>query len=253
MENLNIKKIHLRETIWRTIMKYEVILFDADETLFDFKKSERESFKNAMLEFGISYDEAYHLPIYQEINTAIWQEFEQGLITQKALKIERFKRLSHHLDINFDENLFAESYMRSLADASFLYDGSIEFIKHLHRNYRLSIITNGLTSVQETRIKKSVIAQYFEDIVISEEIGVAKPNPEIFEHALKNINHIDKSKVLMVGDSLTSDIQGGINFGIDTCWYNPDKLINQTQIKPIYEISTFNELKDLLLNPEKTL
>jgi putative hydrolase of the HAD superfamily len=230
-------------------MKYEVIIFDADETLFDFKKSEREAFKNTMLEFDIKYDESYHLKIYQEINTVIWKEFEQGFITQEKLKVERFKRLSDNLKVSFDETNFAKSYMKYLADASFLYDDSIDLVESLNKYYKLSIVTNGLTSVQDSRIRKSIISKYFEDIVISEEILISKPSPKIFEHALKNIKHADKGKVLVVGDSLTSDIQGGINFGIDTCWYNPNKIINETSIKPTYEISNFNELKSLLLNP----
>ena len=229
-------------------MKYEVIIFDADETLFDFKKSEREAFKNTMLNFNIEYDENYHLKIYNEINTGIWKEFEQGLITQEKLKIERFKRLSDKLNIKFDEINFSKSYMEHLADASFLFDESIDLIENLNKSYKLSIVTNGLTSVQDKRIRKSTIAKYFDAIVISEEILIAKPDPKIFEHTLKHINFYDKSKVLMVGDSLTSDIQGGINFGIDTCWYNPNKIENKTSITPTYEISSFEELKSLLVN-----
>lgn len=227
-------------------MKYEVIIFDADETLFDFKKSEREAFKNAMLEIDIPYDEEYHLNIYQSINTAIWKEFEEGLITQEKLKIERFRRLSSKLNIEFDAAQFAQSYMKHLANGSFLLEDSEAVVKTLYPDYILSIVTNGLTSVQEKRIRKSVIAKYFKDIVISEEIGVSKPNPAIFEHTLKNINYTDKSKILMIGDSLTSDIQGGINFEIDTCWYNPNNLVNKTGIKPTYEISNLNDLPDLL-------
>ena len=147
-------------------MKYEVILFDADETLYDFKKSEREAFKNTMLKFNINYDENYHLKIYQEINTAIWKEFEQGLITQENLKIERFKRLSDRLELSFDATKFAKSYMEHLADASFLYDDTIELIETLSKSYRLAIVTNGLTLVQDKRIRKSTIAKFFETIVI---------------------------------------------------------------------------------------
>ena len=229
-------------------MKYEIILFDADETLYDFKKSEREAFKNTMLKFNINYDENYHLEIYKEINSALWKEFEQGLVTQEMLKIERFKRLSKALKIRSDENEFANSYIENLADASFLYDNSLELIETLNKSCRLAIVTNGLTSVQNKRIRQSSIAKFFDAIVISEEILIAKPNPKIFEHTLKLINFSDKSKVLMIGDSLSSDIQGGINFGVDTCWYNPNKIINETSIKPTYEISNFDELKLLLLN-----
>jgi 2-haloacid dehalogenase len=227
-------------------MKYAIILFDADETLFDFKKSERDAFKNTMFEFNIDYDENHHLKIYHDINAAIWKEFEEGLITQQKLKVERFKRLSHSLKIRFDEIQFAKSYMNHLANASFLYEDSINLVESLHKDFRLSIVTNGLKDVQDNRIRKSIIAKYFDDIVVSEEVMVSKPDPKIFEHALKNINHTDKGNVLIVGDSLTSDIQGGINFGIDTCWFNPNKIINKTGIKPTYEISNLMDLKDIV-------
>jgi putative hydrolase of the HAD superfamily len=227
-------------------MKYEVIIFDADETLFDFKKSERDAIKNTLLEFDIDYNENHHLKIYHGINTVIWKEFEKGLITQEKLKVERFKRLSDSLNIVFDVAEFAKSYIKHLSNASFLYDDSIDLVESLHKDYRLTIITNGLKDVQDKRVRKSVIGKYFEDIVISEEIEVSKPHPKIFEHALNNIKHTDKSKVLIVGDSLTSDIQGGINFGIDTCWFNPRKAANMTGIKPTYEISNLMELKAIL-------
>ena len=109
-------------------MKYKVILFDADETLFDFKKSEREAFKNTMIEFNIEYDENYHFSTYKEINTAIWKELEDGLITQEKLKTERFRRFIHKLGLNFNENDFASTYMKHLANGSFLFDGAIELI-----------------------------------------------------------------------------------------------------------------------------
>ncbi|WP_160680138.1 YjjG family noncanonical pyrimidine nucleotidase [Clostridium sp. C8-1-8] len=227
-------------------MKYEIIIFDADETLFDFKKSERDAFKNAMLEFEIEYDENHHLKIYSEINSVIWKEFENGIITQEKLKVERFKRLADRLNINFDEYSFAKSYMKHLANASFVYEDSIELVESLHKNYRLAIVTNGLKEVQNKRIKQSIISKYFEDVVISEEVKVAKPDPKIFEIALNNLNHVDKSKVLMVGDSLTSDIKGGFNFGIDTCWYNPNKIVNRTDIEPTYEISELSQLKEII-------
>ncbi|MDS0527653.1 YjjG family noncanonical pyrimidine nucleotidase [Clostridium sp. SHJSY1] len=229
-------------------MKYKVILFDADDTLFDFKKSEKEAFKNTIIEFGINYDENYHFNIYKKINTAIWKELEEGLITQSKLKLERFKRLSQKLNISFNENEFATSYMNHLGNNSFLLDGASELVEELSKNYILSIITNGLTSVQERRIKKSVISKFFKDIVISEEIGVSKPNPAIFEHAINNLGNFNKSEILIVGDTLHSDIKGGIDYNIETCWFNPNKLENKTELSPTYEVSDFKELRNLLLD-----
>ncbi|MCR2013784.1 YjjG family noncanonical pyrimidine nucleotidase [Bacillus cereus] len=227
-------------------MKYEVILFAADETLFDFKKSEKYAFEQAILEFNIDYREDYHLKIYSDINTAIWKEFECGLITQEKLKVERFRRLSNKLKIKFDEISFSKSYLTHLSHSSFLYGESANIIETLSKNYKLAIITNGLSDVQSNRIRKSSIAKYFDDIVISEEVGISKPTPKIFEITLNNLNYNDKSKVLMVGDSLTSDIQGGVNFGIDTCWYNPNKILNKTTLKPTYEISELLDLYEVL-------
>ena len=124
-------------------MNYEIIIFDADETLFDFKKSERDAFKNTMLEFDIEYDESHHLKIYQSINTEIWKGFEDCLITQEILKVERFKRLSDRLDAGFDETQFAKSYMKHLSNASFLYDDSISLVESLHKDYRLTVLIVG--------------------------------------------------------------------------------------------------------------
>lgn len=227
-------------------MKYDIIMFDADETLFDFKKSEKVAIQNTMLEFHIDYDETYHLQVYKHINDVIWKELEEGLITQEKLKIERFKRLLTTLNFSLDETKFAQAYMRHLSDASFLYADSLKLIESLQKEYRLVIITNGLKDVQNKRVKKSIIGKYFEDIIISEEVNISKPNPKIFELALKNMNHTDKSKVLMVGDSLTSDVRGGINFGIDTCWFNQNNSENKTNLKPTYEISNLMELKIVL-------
>lgn len=228
------------------IMGYKVIIFDADDTLFDFKRSERDALKNAMIHFNIEYNEDDHLKIYQEVNQDVWTEFEKGMITQEELKTERFKRLSDRLEIQLDAVKFAELYMKYLSYGSFLYEETIPLVKNLYENYRLAIITNGLRDVQNNRIRKSTIAEYFDDIVISEEVKVSKPDPKIFEIALDHLKHTDKSNVLMVGDSLSSDIQGGLNFGIDTCWFNPDRKVNNTAVQPKYEISSLMELRDIL-------
>ncbi len=227
-------------------MKYEIIIFDADETLFDFKKSEREALKETMIEFGVEYDEDYHLGVYKPINAKMWSELEQGLTTQEKLKTERFKRFFIELKLDFNEFDFAKSYMNNLARASFLYDDSMGIIKDLSKEYKLMIITNGLNLVQSKRIKESVIAPYFDKIVISENVGVSKPDPYIFEYSLKDIPYIDKENILIVGDSLSSDIQGGYNFGIDTCWFNPKQKKNDRDITPTYEIYDLKMLSEIL-------
>ena len=226
-------------------MKYEVIIFDADETLFDFEKAEKVAFINLLKEYNFE-DIDYIYEAYRKINLLIWQEFEQGLITQNALKTERFLRLSKQLNLDFKADIMAKRFTPHLANASYLYPESLELVKRLSKDYRLLIITNGLKEIQEKRISSSIIAPYFEAIIISEVVMVAKPDPKIFEYALEAINYHNKSKVLMVGDSITSDIKGGINFGIDTCWYNPHKVNNHTNIKPTYIINSLFELDKII-------
>lgn len=233
--------------VLNNIMKYEVILFDADETLFDFKKSEMEAIKNTFIDFGFDYDENYHLKIYRDINSAIWKEFEEGLITQENLKTERFNRLAKKLQVNINVTDFGKRYMEHLGNGSFLLDQAEDLIESLNNKYTLAIITNGLTNVQKNRIGQSIIAKYFKEIIISEELGIAKPNKEIFDYTLDKLGHSNKSTVLMIGDSLTSDIQGGLNSEIHTCWYNPNELQNTSNFVPTYEAKSFSTLKDLLL------
>ena len=227
-------------------MKYKIIIFDADDTLFDFKKSEREAFKNTMEEFNLEYDENYHFKVYKEINNTLWNDFELGIIPQEKINEVRFKIFSDALNIKFNTDKFADSYIKNLGNASFLYEESTELIKYLYKDYILFIVTNGLKDVQNNRIKKSSIAKYFKNIIVSDEVKVAKPNPKIFEYALNDTTNTYSDEILVVGDSLSSDIQGGINLKADTCWYNPNKIENKTTINPTYEISNLMDLKDIL-------
>lgn len=227
-------------------MKYELVIFDADETLLDFEKSEEYAFEKAMKKFNIDYDKENHLKNYVEINKAVWGEFEKELITAEALKVERFKRLFNKLKMNLDPVEANREYMESLCTACFILDGAVDVLEELHGKVKLALITNGLSKVQDGRIRKSHIAKYFDAIVISEEAGVAKPNPKIFEYTLKELGHDNKETVLMVGDSLSSDIKGGVNFGIDTCWYNPKGVENNSGIVPTYKVKVLSEVINII-------
>ncbi len=227
-------------------MKYKVILFDADDTLFDFKKTEDFAIRKLVSSLDIKFDEEFCINTYKEINTNIWKEFEEGKITSDVLKVERFDRLIKKLGIDANALELSKLYVNFLGDGSFLYEESEELLEYLSSKYRIGIITNGLYDVQSRRIKKSIVSHHFEDVVISDEIKIAKPSAEIFEHALRNLKHEDKSSVLMIGDSLTSDIKGGLNAGIDTCWFNQHKKDNNSDIKPKFEINSLMELKNIL-------
>lgn len=218
-------------------MKYKILIFDADETLFDFKLAEKEALKKTIQHFGIEYNESKHLTTYSEINLKIWGELDRGEITQQKLKTERFKRFFKAINLDIDAQECATIFMNYLAHESHLFKDSMKLVKELYKRNILIMLTNGLTKVQSVRIKQSPIAKYFSEIVISEEVGVSKPNPAIFDVALKNYKAMSKESILMIGDNLGSDILGGVNYGIDTLWYNPNHKQQDESINPTYECS----------------
>ena len=227
-------------------MKYQVLLFDADETLFDFKMAEKQSFLRALEEYKLDVDKEESLKLYSQINKHIWEEFERGEITADRLRVERFERFSKKIKIDFDAVSFSKAYAKFLGEGAYLFDDSVEVIDYLSKKYKLALVTNGLKDVQKSRISKTPLKDYFQELIISDEIKISKPDPRIFDYALDKLDHMDKSKVLMIGDSLTSDMQGGINAGIDTCWYNPNHLENKSGLNLTYEIHSLNELKEIL-------
>ena len=226
--------------------KYEVILFDADGTLFDFERAEEYALEKTMLAFGMEYQHDLHLRMYREINKAIWAEFERGLITAEALKPERFRRFFNLFQVEVELNALSMHYLDCLAEGAYLFNGAEELLANLQRTYKLGLITNGLARVQHSRFARAGIVEYFDAIIISEEVGATKPHPAIFVYAFSQLGHQDKKSALIVGDSLTADIQGGSNFGIDTCWYNPLKDANTTNTVPTYEVSALGELLQIL-------
>lgn len=227
-------------------MKYELILFDADETLFDFKKSERYAFMESLDDFKIDFDKEECIKVYHEINTMIWKEFEEGKISSDKLKIERFNRLFKKISVDKNAEEFSKTYMKHLAEASFIYEETFDILDYLKDKYRLAIITNGLLDVQHKRIRESKIGHYFDTVTISDEIKIAKPSAEIFNYTLNKLNFEDKTKVLMIGDSLSSDVKGGINAQIDTCWLNVENKKEPEDMKITYIIKSILELKDIL-------
>ncbi|WP_339317387.1 YjjG family noncanonical pyrimidine nucleotidase [Paenibacillus sp. FSL R10-2734] len=226
-------------------MKYAVILFDADDTLFDYGMAESHALTNAFLHFGMPTGAEDYALSYQEINDALWRDLEQGKISSAALRVERFNRLFAANALELDPEAFSEAYLRFLGEGTFLIQGAIELCGEL-AGCRLAIITNGIKEVQTSRIQGSPLCDTFEQIIISEEAGCQKPEIGIFDYAFAKLGITDKEKVLIVGDSLTSDIQGGINYGIDTCWFNPLGKENISGVQPKYEIRSLSELLDIV-------
>lgn len=225
-------------------MTYQWLLFDADGTLFDYDRAEKNALQNTFAQLGYPFEEQY-LAAYRRVNQAIWQEFEQGQIDQRTLRTRRFELLFQALAIQADPHRFSPAYLANLAQEAGLLDGAEAVVKQLAGQFNLAIITNGLTEVQRPRFGRSTIITHIREIIISEEVGAAKPDPQIFEVAFAHMNHPAKSQVLIIGDSLTSDIQGGVNYGIDTCWFNPAGQ-NSDHISRTYEIRCLTELPGLL-------
>ncbi len=225
---------------------YECLIFDADGTLFDFDRSEKIALEKTCLQFNLPYHEATHLDIYKTINTAIWQEREENRITAEALKPERFRRFLTAIDSKADPRTMSSYYLQSLSEMHFLLDGAWELVAQLRKTFRLALVTNGLSSVQHPRFRNSGLYQFFEAFVVSEDIGIAKPDPEILQYTFEKMGITKKNSAMIIGDNLSSDIQAGLNFGIDSCWYNPSQKANTGKIRPTFEIKSFTELQKII-------
>lgn len=230
---------------------YKVILLDIDDTLFDYEQSENYALTKVFEDF--KYFEEHNLEDYRnlrkeyrEINDFLWKELEKGNTTSEKLKIERFSILFDVMKLDYDAEKFSKGYLKRLGEGAFLFEGAMEFCEYVSKKYKVAIITNGLKEVQTKRIKKSGIGKFADAVIISEEVGVNKPHREIFEYALKKLGHVSKNDVIMIGDSQTADIQGGINIGIDTCWVNIVGNREDKNIKATYSVTSFDELYEIV-------
>jgi 2-haloacid dehalogenase len=221
-------------------MRYSWILFDADGTLFDYDSAEAAALAETFDDFGHRLLPE-HAEAYRQINGHMWAEFERGTMTQARLRTERFEALFESVGINEDPASFSETYLKLLSLRTELIDGAEEIVAGLAARARLMLITNGLADVQRPRFRASTIHHHFVDMVISEEVGAAKPDPRIFDAAFEIMGGPPRSQVLMVGDSLSSDIAGGNSYGVDTCWFNPSRA-GGGDVVPTYEIAALVEL-----------
>lgn len=222
-------------------MKYDWILFDADETLFHF-----DAFKGMQLMFsrkGVEFTQQ-DFDHYQTVNKPLWVDYQNGTITAHELKHTRFQEWADKLNTTTSE--LNSAFLEAMADICTLLPGAKELMEAVHGKAKMGIITNGFTELQAIRLERTGMSQYFEHVVISEQVGVAKPDTAIFSHALEKMGFPCKSKVLMVGDNQHSDILGGLNFGIETCWLNSIGAEADANIAPHYTVNSLHQLKDML-------
>jgi YjjG family noncanonical pyrimidine nucleotidase len=226
---------------------YKLVIIDADGTLFDYNEAEKYALSESFRLFSYEGNFLEIRNHYKEINRNLWLELEKGNITKEKLRYERFYRLFKRYNLDYDVTKFSDQYLMKLGESNFLIDEAEEICKYLkNKGYRVVILTNGIKKVQVSRLEKSSIKEYIDNMLVSEEVGVNKPDPIIFDYLFKSMGHINKHDAIMIGDSLTADIQGGINYGIDTCWVNLDYIDNVTDINPTFEIHTLKELKTIL-------
>jgi 2-haloacid dehalogenase len=199
--------------------KYKILLFDLDDTLFDFSKSQYIGIKHIMENFNLEFNED-HFDHYLSINKKYWDLFEHNQIDSNSLRSMRFEEFFSFYNIKVNGQEVDNMYRNYLDKSCHLLPGTLSLLKKLYVEYDLYAATNGVSQTQMSRLDECNIKNFFIDIFISEDIGYNKPDKEFFEYCSKNIANFDKNIVLMIGDSLTSDIQGAINFSIDSCWFN---------------------------------
>jgi len=224
---------------------YSWLLFDADGTLFDFDLSAANSLELTFRELGVPFREEYR-GIYEKINLAAWRRFEAGELTQDELRTSRFREFLESLRLDGDPTAFGRVYLSTLSEQRDLMPGAEKTLAELKTNANMAIITNGIAEVQRSRFSRSPILRHFSDVVISEEVGAAKPDAKIFDAAFDRMGAPDKSKVLMIGDSWNSDIRGGVNYGLDTCWFNPSGRERPDDLSIRFEVRSLPELVVLL-------
>ena len=228
---------------------YTWLLFDADGTLFDFDRAEAQALQLTLAQASDqlgSEDLAAYRQAFKRINGDLWRLFEDGGISQDTLKVARFAQLLDETGLNGDPQAMSAIYLANLALNSDLLPGAESVLETLSGRFQMAIITNGLKAVQRPRFGRATISAHFAAVIISDEVGVAKPNPRIFDAAFDQMDNPNRDEVLIIGDSLTSDIAGGINYGIDTCWYNPQGRVHPADMSIQYEIQTLLQLPKLL-------
>ncbi len=225
---------------------YTWLLFDADGTLFDYEQAEAAALQNTFAQFDVPFPPGA-LDVYHVINGQLWQALEQGQTTQAELAIRRFELLFETLRRPKPPE-FSSAFLDNLARCAFLIDEAEATLQALQPRYHIAILTNGITVVQRSRLARSTVQRYINELIISEELGAAKPDTAFFDLAFERLGQPSKADVLMIGDSLSSDMRGASRYGLDTCWFNPARLPRPEDVALTYEIAALEELVTLLAN-----
>ncbi|NET33350.1 MAG: noncanonical pyrimidine nucleotidase, YjjG family [Cyanothece sp. SIO1E1] len=226
-------------------MKYDWLLFDADNTILDFNQAQRHALKESLTEIGILF-RSEHDQIYDRINRSCWRAYEEGKLTKAMLRYRRFQLFFMEIGLKDDPASFGERYLVHLSQSTAMVEGALDLLNSLRDKYQLALVTNGIKEVQRSRLSLSGLGDYFSYIAISDEIGVAKPDTAFFHHVFEDLSHPSKERTLIIGDNLNADIRGGLDFGIDACWFNYDSRERYLEVAPTYEITHLTDLYSFL-------
>lgn len=221
------------------------VFLDLDETLFDFKRAQEEALKRAFLQFDITPQETL-LDRYDELNKYVWQLLEEEKATRDEILVLRFQMLFEEFDITKDAKAVQDVYEEELGVGHFYLPGAKGFLKALYGKYRIYLVSNGSAQVQESRIGSSDLEEYLDAVFISEEVGADKPSSVFFNRCFSKIPPFSKEEAVIIGDSLTSDIRGGINAGLHTIWFNHRNQPKREDILPEYEAKNYEEILSII-------
>lgn len=220
---------------------WDWIFFDADETLFAFDSF--SGLQRMFLNYSVTFT-ADDFQAYQAINQPLWVDYQNGAISSLQLQHQRFEGWAARLNVNPGE--LNTAYMSAMADICTPLPGAVSLLNTLKGRVKMGIITNGFTALQRIRLARTGLADHFDLLIVSEEVGIAKPDRRIFDHALALAGNPDRSRVMMVGDTAASDILGGINAGLSTCWLNAHQQTLPSGIRPTWTVASLSELEQRL-------
>ena len=226
-------------------MNKKILLIDLDNTLIDFNECARHSIINAFDELGFTYTEKVFETFICE-NVKIWKRLEKGEITKPQLRANRWNIILGKLGIDFDGTVIEEMFENGVARGAYPVEGAYDLLDYLYGKYQMYIVSNGFRFVQESRLKIGDFEKYFDGVFVSEDIGIPKPAKEFFDYCFEKLNNPSKSEILLIGDSISADITGGINYGLDTIWFNKNNEPLPENIAPTYTVRNLEEIKNIL-------
>jgi len=238
------------KSIYKSHMRYDLLLIDLDGTLLDYNEGERHALRQVFHELDLPFDEQLHPHVYRQINNELWNDYEAGHIGRDHLRYTRFRRFFGEIGFSADPEEFSRRYLSALAATAFLEVGARELLSTLHGRVSLAVVSNGFAAVQYPRLEHAQIQGYFDAVIVSDEAQCRKPEAAIFDAALRHPGlrcktEPERSRCLMVGDGVYSDMAGAFAYGIDSCWYNPEGLVFPLEQQPTYEVSRLSEVLDV--------